>query len=63
MAISLAAARKNAGLNQSQVAKKLGITRETLGNWELGKTKIPYYRLLALSKLYKLEVTQLSLPG
>lgn len=36
--ISLAAARVNAGLTQEDAAKKLHVTKQTLVNYEKGKT-------------------------
>lgn len=36
--ISLKAARVNAGLSQSDAAKKIGVAVSTLRNWESGKT-------------------------
>lgn len=38
MAITLKAARVNAGLNQRQAAKKIGVTKDIISNWERGKT-------------------------
>ena len=35
--ISLAAARVNAGMTQEDVAKKMGISKQTIINWEKGK--------------------------
>lgn len=35
--ISLAAARVNAGMTQENVAKKMGVTKQTVINWEKGK--------------------------
>lgn len=34
--ISLAAARVNAGMTQEEVAKKMGISKQTIINWEKG---------------------------
>ena len=36
--ISLAAARKNANLNQKDAADRIGVSNKTLGKWEAGKT-------------------------
>lgn len=36
--MTLKAARVNAGLSQIEAANKIGVTRETLGNWERGKS-------------------------
>ncbi|WP_270649194.1 helix-turn-helix transcriptional regulator [Limosilactobacillus mucosae] len=34
MALTLKAARVNAGMTQIQAAKKLGVSNQTLGRWE-----------------------------
>ena len=36
--IRLAAARVNAGLTQEDVAKQMQVTKQTIVNWENGKT-------------------------
>lgn len=46
--MSLLTARRNAGLSQVEVAKKLGITDAAVSMWENGKT---YPRTAFLSKL------------
>ena len=38
MAMSIKAARVNAGLSQVQVAEKLGVTQRTVSFWENGKS-------------------------
>lgn len=38
MGITLRAARVNKGLTQAEAAEKLGVKRETVFNWENGKT-------------------------
>lgn len=38
MQITLKAARINAGYTQYQAAKIMGISKESLGHWERGKT-------------------------
>ncbi len=38
MAITLKAARTNKGFTQEQAAKKLGVSKFTIGNWEKGKS-------------------------
>lgn len=37
--ISMAAARVNAGLTQSEVAARMGVGKMTIINWENGKTE------------------------
>lgn len=36
--MTLKAARVNAGLSQKEAANKIGVTSDTLGNWERGKS-------------------------
>lgn len=38
MRISMKATRVNAGLTQSELAQKLGVSNLTVANWERGKT-------------------------
>ncbi len=61
--ISLAAARVNAGLTQADVAKKLGVSRQTIINWELGKIAslgIPEMKML--SDIYGIPQDNIFLP-
>jgi len=37
MAISLAEARRRANMTQQMLADKLGVSRQAVSNWELGK--------------------------
>ena len=39
--LSLKAARTNANLSQSDVAKVLGVSKSTVSRWERGNVKIP----------------------
>ena len=52
MAITLRAARVNAGLTQNEAAKKLGITRGTLASYEKYKTKPDIDRAKKIATLY-----------
>lgn len=38
--ISLAAARTNAKMTQESIAKKMGVSKNTIVNWENGKTEM-----------------------
>lgn len=38
MGITLKAARVNNNLTQKQAADKIGVSKDTVGNWEKGKT-------------------------
>jgi transcriptional regulator with XRE-family HTH domain len=52
MALTLKALRINAGLDQRTVAKELGVTPETIGNWENSKTFPNVPQITQLEKLY-----------
>lgn len=61
--ISLAAARVNAGLTQAEVAEKMGVSRQTIINWELGKIAslgIPEMKML--SDIYGIPQDNIFLP-
>ena len=47
------------GLSQEQLAEQLGITRQTIANWEKGKTYPDIASILKLSDLYGLSVDEL----
>ena len=51
--ISLAAARVNAGYDQSLAAVKLGVSTETLRNWEKGNTIPTYDKVVKICELYQ----------
>ena len=52
MAISLKALRVNAGLDQRKAAEQIGVTPETLGKWENGKTFPNVPQITKLENLY-----------
>lgn len=54
--LSMAAARVNAELTQEEAAKKLGISKATLINWEKGKVPPKPMALVALADLYGITV-------
>ena len=51
--ISLAAARVNAGLNQQEAAKALGVSVATLQNYESGKTVPQRGNVQKIERVYK----------
>jgi XRE family transcriptional regulator len=53
--ISLKAARVNANLTQEEVAKLLRKNKQTIVNWENGKTVIDVGNFTALCQLYKID--------
>lgn len=56
MAITLKAARVNAELTQAEAAKVLGISKGTLANYELYRTKPDIATSKAMATLYGLSV-------
>lgn len=59
--ISLAAARVNAGLTQSDVASEMRVGKQTIGNWENGKSKPSFATLQALCILYGVPINRIRL--
>lgn len=52
MALTLKALRVNAGLDQKTAAANLGVTPETLSNWENAKSFPNVKQINAIEKLY-----------
>lgn len=52
--ISLAAARVNAGLTQRDAAREMGVTQNTIINWEKYTTEPTVGQARQLSELYKI---------
>lgn len=59
----LNAARVNAGMTQTEVAKALNRNKQTIVNWEKGLTAIKVRDLLLLSELYGIPIEYLEIPG
>ena len=51
--MSLKAARVNAGYSQAAAAKLLHIGKQTISNWETGKTKIDADSFMRLCGIYE----------
>ncbi|MCD7836116.1 MAG: helix-turn-helix domain-containing protein [Lachnospiraceae bacterium] len=60
--ITLAAARVNAGMTQSDVAQKLHISKTTVVNWEKGKVSPSFADIQAISALYNIPMDNIFLP-
>lgn len=48
MAITLKAARVNAGLTQAEAAEKMNVTKEIISNWERGRS---FPNVVAIKKI------------
>ncbi len=62
MAITLKAARINAGLKQSEVADKMEVSPSTMVSWETGKTSPTARQFVLLCKLYGCGMDDIFLP-
>lgn len=60
--ITLRAARINANLNQSDVAAELGVSAESVANWERGKVPLKATTLVRLCQLYGVPIDNILLP-
>ena len=56
MEITLAAARVNAGLTQTEAAAAIGVSQVTISNWETGKTSPKMSIVPIIADLYKIPV-------
>lgn len=61
--ISLAAARVNAEMTQSEVAEKMHVSKQTIVNWEKGKIIPGTAQLNFLCTLYRFPVDNIFLPN
>lgn len=60
MAITLKALRVNAGLDQKTAAMRLGITPETLGSWERGKSFPTVPQITKIENLYSVSYSDIN---
>lgn len=60
--ISLAAARVNAGLTQAEVAEKMGLSKQTIVNWENGRVIPKPAQMEMLGRIYNMPLDFIFLP-
>lgn len=60
--ITLKAARVNVDLMQDEAAERMGKSKQTIVNWENGKTPIKYVDLMKLSEIYSMPIQYLRVP-
>lgn len=60
--VTLAGARTSAGYTQEELAKKLGISRDTVIKWENGKIKIKPVNLFAFCHVTGFDEDDILLP-
>ena len=56
---NLRQARQNANMTQAEVAKKIGVAKNTYCNWELGTREPSILNIKALAKLFGISVDYL----
>ena len=60
--ITLAGARVSAGLKQRELAEKMGVSRESVINWETGKTEMRTPYLILFCNITGFEIDDILLP-
>ena len=60
--ITLKATRVNAELTLDEDVERIGKSKQTIVNWESGKTEIKYKDLVKLSELYEMPIEYLRVP-
>ena len=51
--------RKKMQISQEKLGEKVGVTRQTISNWELGQTIPDTYQLISLSKALNISIDSL----
>lgn len=51
--------RINAGMTQEQIAEKINVSRQTISNWEAGKSLPDVINLIKISDLYQISLDDL----
>lgn len=59
MQITLKAARMNVALTQKQAAQMLGVTVDTVGNWERGRSFPDALQIKRIEELYRVRYDEL----
>lgn len=57
--ISLAAARVNANMTQKEAAERIGVTPQTIFNWEKGCSEPSIQQAIKLSEVYGIPIDQI----
>ena len=59
--ISLRAARVNADMTQDDAAHALGMSKQTIVNWETGRTEPRFADVCRMAELYKIPIEMLDI--
>ena len=60
MSLTLKAARVNKKLTQENAAKKIGVSKDTLGNWERGKTYPDAEKIKTIEVVYGVRYDEIN---
>ena len=60
--ISLASARVNAKMTQEEVAKAIKVSKNTIVNWENGRSEPKSSQIRELSELYNIPIDNIFIP-
>lgn len=60
MKMTLKAARINVGLTQAEAAKSIGVSRETLLNWESGKSFPVVSKIPMIERTYQVSYDEIN---
>ncbi len=61
--ITLEAARVNAGMTQEEASKELKVTKQTLVNWEKGRSEPTISQARQISELYDIPLNYIRFGG
>lgn len=59
MEITLRAARVNKNLTQEEAANALGVSKQTIGNWEKGRSFPAVRKINMIEKLYGIKYNEI----
>jgi len=60
LSLTLKAARVNKKLTQENAAKKIGVSKDTLGNWERGKTYPDAEKIKTIEVVYGVRYDEIN---
>lgn len=60
--VTLAGARVSAGFTQKELAEKMGVSRDSVMNWESGKTEIRVPNLILFCQMTGFDKDDILLP-
>lgn len=61
--ISMAAARVNARMTQDEAAREMNVSKNTIVNWEKGKTSPTVPQARKLASIYRIPIDYIFLPA